>query len=120
MHALQKIKIQGNLSNDTFNYVLVKDPKFPTFYVLPKIHKRSHNVPGRPVISNCELYTENISSFLDHHLEPIAQKVNPFIKDTSHFFQKFKSLVQLSEGAIHCTIDGVGLYPNIPHCKYLA
>ena len=79
-----------------------------------------HNVPGRSVISNCGFYTENISSFLDHHLQPIAQKVNSFIKDTNHFLRKIKSLGQLPEGAILCTIDVVGLYPNIPHEEGLA
>ena len=32
--------------------VKMKDPKFARFYLQPKIHKRLHNVPGRPVISN--------------------------------------------------------------------
>ena len=76
MQALEKIRLRGDLSNDTLNYFLVKDPKFATFYLLPNIHKRSHNVPGRPIILNCGFYTENIFSFLDHHLQPIAQKVN--------------------------------------------
>ena len=120
MRALEKIRIRGDLSNDTLNYFLVKDPKFARFYLLPKIHKRLHNVPGRLVISNCGFYTENISSFLDHHLQPIAQKVNSFIKDTNHFLRKIKSLGQLPEGAILCTIDVVGLYPNIPHEEGLA
>ena len=79
-----------------------------------------HNVPRRPLISNCGLYTENISSFLDHHLEPVAQKVNSFIKDRNHFLQKIKSLGQLPEGAIFCTIDVVDLFPNIPHEEGLA
>ena len=92
MHTLEKIRLWGNLSNGTLNYFLVKDPKLARFYILPKIHKSLHNVPGRPVISNCGFYTENISSFLDHHLQPIAQKVNSFIKDTNHFLQKNKSL----------------------------
>ena len=39
----------------------MKDPKFARFYLLPKIHKRLHNVPGRPVIFNSGCYAENIS-----------------------------------------------------------
>ena len=74
-----------------------------------------HNVPGRPVISNFGFYTENFSSFLDHHLQLLAQKVNSFIKDTNHFSRKIKSLGQLPKGAIICTIYVVGLYPNISH-----
>ena len=120
MSASENIRIQGDLANYTLNYFLVKNPKFARFYLLPKIHKRLHNVPGRPVISNCGFYTENISSFLDHHLQPIAQKVNSFIKDTNHFLQKIKSLGQLPEGAILWTIDFVGSYPNIPHEEGLA
>ena len=53
MKALEKIRLRGDLSSDTLNYFLVKDPKFARFYLLPKIHKRLHDVPGRPVISNC-------------------------------------------------------------------
>ena len=92
MRALEKIRIRGNLSNGTRNYFLFKDPKFARFYLLPKIHKRLHNVSGRPVISNCGSYTENIFSFLGHHLQPIAQKVNSFIKNTNNFLRKTKSL----------------------------
>ena len=70
MKALEKMRSRCDLSNNILNYFLVKDPKFARFYLLPKIHKRlhRHSVPGRPVISNCDFYTENKSSFLDYHL----------------------------------------------------
>ena len=85
--ALEKIRLRGVLSGDTLNYFVADDPKFARFYLLPKIHKRLHIVPGRPVISNCGFYTENISSLLDYHLQPLAQKVKSYIKDTNHFFK---------------------------------
>ena len=37
------------------------------------------------------------------------------MKDTNHFLWKIKTLGQLPKGANLCTIDVVGLYPNIPH-----
>ena len=120
MRNLEKIRIRGDLSNDTLNYFLVKDPKFAKFQLLPEIHKHLYNVPGRLAISNCGFYTENISSFLDHHLQPIAQRVNSFIKDTNHFLRKSKSLGHLPEGAILCTIGIAGIYPNIARKKGLA
>ena len=110
MKELEKILLRGDLSKDTLDYFLVKDPKFARFYLLPKIHKRLHDVPGRPVISNCGYYTENISSFLDYHLQPLAQKVKSYIKDTNHFLSKLKSIGKLPQGVILCTIDVVGLY----------
>ena len=63
-------------------------------------------MPGRPLISNSGYYTENISSFLEFYLKPFAQKVKSYIKDTKD---------PLPDDIIPCTIDVVGLYPNIPH-----
>ena len=83
--------------------------------MLPKIHKRLHNVPGRPIISNSGYYTENISSFLDFHLKPLAQKVKCYIQGTNGFLKKIANLPPLPDDLILCTIDVVDLYPNIPH-----
>ena len=93
----------------------MNNPKLGRFYLLPKIHKRLHNVPGRPVISSSGYYTENISSFLDFHLKPLAQKVKSYIQDTNDFLKKIANLPPLPDDLILCTIDAVGLYPNIPH-----
>ena len=57
-----------------FTYVFKKATNFGKLYLLPKIHKRLHNVPERPVISNGECPTEKCSEFLDHHLKSIIQK----------------------------------------------
>ena len=69
----------------------------------------------RPVISNASYYTENISSFLDFHLKPLAQKVKSYIQDTNDFLKKIANLPPLPDNLILYTIDGVVLYPNIPH-----
>ena len=71
-----------------------------------------HNVPGR---SNFEYYTENMSAFLEYLLKLIAQKIKSYIKVTSDFLCKLDVLPSLTEDIILCTIDVVGLYPNIPH-----
>ena len=60
-----------------------------------------------------------ISLFLDYHLQPLAQKVKSYIKDTNHFLTKLKGLGKLPQGAILCTIYLNGLYPNIPDSKVL-
>ena len=52
----EKISKTGDLSADNIKYFMVKNPKFARFYLLLKIHKRLHNVPGRPVISNCGFF----------------------------------------------------------------
>ena len=111
--ACNKIRARGDLSADNLEYIINKDPKFARCYLLPKNHKRLHNAIGRPVISNCGYYTGNISSFLDYHLQPLAKKVELYIKDTNHFLKKLKELGSLRKNGILCTIEVVGLYPNI-------
>ena len=72
-------------------------------------------MPGRPVISNSGFYTENISSFIEYHLKPLVQNVKSYIRDTNNFLSKLASLPPLPDDVILCTVDVVGLYPNIPH-----
>ena len=49
--------------------------------------------------------------FLDFNLQPLAQAVKSYIKDTNDFLNKLRSLPNI----ILCTEDVVGLHPNIPH-----
>ena len=67
-------------------------PKLGRFYLLNKIHKQLHNVPGRPVIYNSGFFTENISAVSEYHLKPLSQEVKSFIKDTSDFLKKLNGL----------------------------
>ena len=46
--------------------------------------------------------------------------MNSLIKDINHILQKIKSLGQLPEGAILCTIDVVGLHLNIQEEESIA
>ena len=57
-----------------FSYECKKITNLEKLHLLPKIHKRLENVPGRPVISNCGTPTEKVSEFLDYHLKPVMQK----------------------------------------------
>ena len=84
-------------------------------YLLPKIHKRLGNVPGRPVISNCGMPTEKAIKYPDHHLQPIMRPGMSYIKDTSDFLLKLKNLKKVPDNAILVTADVVGLYASIPH-----
>ena len=113
--CLSQVKNRGDIPSETLEYFFINKPKLGRFYLLPKIHKQLHNVPGRPVISNSVFFTENISAFLEYHLKPLSQKVKSFIKDTNDFLKKRNKLRDLPDDFILCTINAVGLYPNIPH-----
>ena len=90
--VIAKITKRGDLNRNNLDHFLIKDRKFSRLYLLPKIHKRSHNVSGRPVRSNSGYYTENASSFLDHHLPPLPQAVKSYINDAKEFLKKLRYL----------------------------
>ena len=98
-----------------FTYEYKKACNLGKMYLLPKIHKRLSDVPGRPVISNCGMPTEKVSEFLDYELKPVMQKGKSYIRDSGHFLEKIKNISTLPENAILVTADVVGLYPSIPH-----
>ena len=118
--VIAKIRKWGDLKRDNLDYFIMKYPKFVRFYLLPKIHKRLHNVPGRPVITNSGHYAENISSFLDHDLQALAKVVKSYITDTNEFLKKLCSLPKVPDRIVLCTMDVVGLYANIPHDEGLS
>ena len=59
-----------------------KPPRIPIFYTLTKILHKPTPV-GRPIISGCDGPAGKISAFIDKLLQPIAQKQQWYLKDTT-------------------------------------
>ncbi|CAB4043783.1 Hypothetical predicted protein, partial [Paramuricea clavata] len=117
-NMFHKLYNQGCISKDEFKYFsydFKNSCALGRLYLLPKIHKRLRNVPGRPVISNCGTPTERASEFLDHHLKPIMKAGKSYIRDTGHFLDKLKEIGKVPENALLVTADVTSLYPSIPH-----
>ena len=98
--VIRKLRNWGDISHESLHYFSVNSPKLGRFYLLPKIHKQLHDMPGRPVIWNSGFYLENISSFIEYHLKPFAQNVKSYIT------AKLDSLPPLPDDVM------TGLYPN--------
>ena len=98
-----------------FSIELKKVINLGKLFLLPKIHKRLFDVPGRPVISNCGTPTEKVSEFLDHVLKQVMQQNKSYIKDSSDFIKKLKEIKEVPKDAIMVTADVVGLYLSSPH-----
>ena len=69
--CLSRVKNRGDIPSETLEYFVINKPKLGRFYLLPKIHKRLHNVPSRPVISNNGFFYRKHFSFLEYHLKPL-------------------------------------------------
>ena len=113
--SLRKRKFITEEELKYFTYKYKKATNFRKMYLLPKIHKRLVNVPGRPIILNCGMPTEKASEFLDHHLQTIIKSGTSYINDTNDFLSKLKDVEKVPDNAILVIADGVGLYPSIPH-----
>ena len=114
---LKKLRNKKVMTQKEFKYFTYsfKNPScLGKMYLLPKIHKRLCNVPGRPVISNCVTPMYKMSEFLDHHLQPVMKGGKSYVKDTNHFLEKLKELGKVPPNAILVTADVVGLDPSIP------
>ena len=112
------LKQKGKITEKQLKYFTIEHKKATNLgkmYLLPKIHKRLYDVPGRPVISNSGTPTEKASKFLDNHLKEVMQDGWSCIKDSNDFIKKTKHLKNIPDNAILVTADVVGLYPSIPH-----
>ena len=89
---LNRKKIISEKELKYFSYSFKNASCLGKMYLLPKIHKRLYNVPGRPIISNCGTPTEKVSEFLDHHLQPVVKSGKSYMKNTGDFLEKIKSL----------------------------
>lgn len=89
------------------------------FYLLPKIHKEPEKwhppygiPPGRPIVSDCNSESYQTAEFIEHFLNPIANKHPSFIKDTYHFIQIIRNLKIPIESSFF-SMDVDNLYTNI-------
>jgi len=94
------------------------------FHLLPKIHKPRENwphsfmPPGRPIISDCNSPTYNISKFLDFFLRPLASQHTSYLKDTYDFVSRVQNR-RVPPHTLLVTGDVTSLYTNMHHYRII-
>ena len=120
VHTLiDELEANESISTEVANYLKIKKPRTPAFYLLPKIHKNVRPPPGRPILSANDSPTERISAFVDHFLQPMVPLMKSYVKDTTDFIKKIESLDSQPEHIWLVSLDVVSLYTNIPHAEGL-
>ena len=113
-NSLDEMHSQNKIDAETLEILKVpKEVKPARFYLLPKIHKK--NNPGRPVVASTNCHTTKISKYVDHYIQPIAQQVRSYIRDTTDLLNKIKYIGKIPENALLVTLDVRSLYTNICH-----
>lgn len=95
------------------------NPRPRQFYLLPKIYKDPNTwtipfevPPSRPIVSDCNRATYNISQYIEHYLSPLSIKQPSYLKDTYHFLDKIRPMAVPVHSHLF-TIDIDSLYTNI-------
>ena len=69
---------------------------------------------GRPIMSGCDGPKERIFAFVHRFIQPIAQKQDSYLKDTTDFLN-FLERTNLPKNTVLVSMDVTSLYTNIPH-----
>lgn len=114
MHRLQLISTKER----RFLYANT-DARERIFYLLPKIHKENAKwtvpqriPPGRPIVSDVNSESYNISQFIDYHLAPYATGHSAYVKNTYDFLKKLDTIATNPQSLL-VSLDVDSLYTNI-------
>ncbi|XP_073478692.1 uncharacterized protein [Aquarana catesbeiana] len=105
---------EGVIDKDTWDFIRTRHPRQPTFYALPKVHKKLNDPPGRPIISGNGSITEGISQIIDQYLRPHVMELPSYTRDTIHLLQILDG-ISIPSSALLATVDVESLYNSIPH-----
>ena len=106
----------GLLDNEEYRALYRSDESTRTqvLYFLRKIHKNPYGI--RPIVSGCAGPTEGISSYVDAILQPIVERTESFLKDSTSFVREIEQ-TPAPHNALLVTIDVSALYTSIPQEK---
>ena len=112
---LKTMSESKEIDDKCYEYLYVSKERTSLFYMLPKIHKKPKNPPGRPIVSGNGCPTERISQFVDFFLQPTVRLLPSYVQDTTHFLTKLDNLGDIPPGSFLVTMDVSSLYTNIPN-----
>lgn len=89
----------------------VPNPKVPSLYCLPKIHKNP--LAMRPISSNICAPTEKMAAWMVEELRKYPISHGKSVKNSVEFAEQLKE-VELRRGEILVSFDVTALFPNVP------
>ncbi|XP_069505846.1 uncharacterized protein [Ambystoma mexicanum] len=113
-NKVEKALERGWICQQECDYLQVKDPTIPKFYILPKIHKTMVNPPGRPIVSGTGAILEPLSRFADRYLKPYVAAMYSFVQDTTEVINMVEDMQFDPQQQLMVSLDIVSLYTCIP------
>ena len=116
-HMVQDVVIElfdkKYISEQTYKFLITGRKRTSVFYLLPKIHKRLVDPPGRPIVSSVDSSTEKILMMLDLILQPQVLLTKSYIRDTPDFLRKLED-VEINQDCWIIALNMSSLYTNVP------
>ncbi|XP_071171164.1 uncharacterized protein [Mytilus edulis] len=127
---IYKMKEENCIDEISFKYIKNEQNyiKTPFAYFLPKIHKldrevlqnienennqiKTINVPGRPIISQCNGPLERLGRYLDYFLLPLVKTQKTYISDTGDLIRNIENCT-FDNNVLLVTYDIASLYTNL-------
>ncbi|CAG2244913.1 unnamed protein product [Mytilus edulis] len=127
---IYKMKEENCIDEISFKYIKNEQNyiKTPFAYFLPKIHKldrevlqnienennqiKTINVPGRPIISQCNGPLERLGRYLDYFLLPLVKTQKTYISDTGDLIRNIENCT-FDNNVLLVTYDITSLYTNL-------
>ena len=108
---LKKIKAEGGIEEQLYKKMYPTGAVAPTFYGLPKIHKR--DIPLRPTVSSRGSINYEVGKELSRILRPLVGKSPHHIKNTGDFVQQVRG-IKLQPTECITSYDVSELFTSVP------
>jgi hypothetical protein len=116
---LNDLRFKGIISLNQHRYLTARETDSDRyFYMLPKIHKAADKWPrpdmpeGRPIVGDCGTESRRVSDYIDHFLQPLANKHASYLKDSYDFVDKIRDKI-INKNYLLVTGDVTALYTNM-------
>ena len=90
------------MTSDIGEALRTSNPKTPKLYMLPKEHKPNNT--GWSVVSSVACHSCLISIYVDYHLNPVAQRLCSYVRDTIDFLNKSSTVNDLPTNTVRISM----------------
>ncbi|XP_073419118.1 uncharacterized protein [Dendrobates tinctorius] len=111
---LERAFESGVITKRVLDGLVVRFPRTPTFYLLPKVHKDALDPPGRPIVSGIGSICEPVCRFIEFYLKPLVEALPSYIRDTTDVLARVDGIL-VEPSTLLVTADVESLYTCTDH-----
>lgn len=111
-HLLDTGCNMGILSSRMVENLSVNSPVVPVFHHLPKLHKHTVPIQGRPIVAGIGSLFERLGHWVDQYIQPLVTRLPGYIKDSLVVLASIQDIIW-TDASHWLTLDVKSLYSCI-------